>query len=147
MVRAAAASGGSWQVPRAAGKWSPSQIVEHVAIAIEESAHVALGEPSKFPTLPFFVRPVVRALFFNRILASGKFPKARAPKSLAPVRCPASAAEARARLDGALARLEQACRARSAAGVVDSPIIGVVPVEDFARFQTLHLRHHIKQMI
>ena len=39
-----------WTAPRAPGKWSPSQIVEHVARSLEESANMATGRPSKFPT-------------------------------------------------------------------------------------------------
>jgi hypothetical protein len=148
MLRASAGSGAAWATPPAAGKWSAREIVEHVAIAIEESARVAAGEPSKFPTLPAFLRPIIRGLFFNRILKNGAFPKARAPKSLHPARVPATPADARARLEGALARLEQACRARAAAGLpVDSPTVGVVPIADFARFQTLHTRHHTRQIV
>jgi hypothetical protein len=35
-------TGPSWLQPRAPGKWSPSQIVEHVAMSLEESANVAM---------------------------------------------------------------------------------------------------------
>ena len=66
-----------WTTPRAAGKWSPSQVVEHVAMVLEESGNVVAGAPSKFPTLPRFVRPLVRGIFFNRILKKEAFPKAR----------------------------------------------------------------------
>jgi hypothetical protein len=41
-----------WNAPPAPGKWSPSQIAEHVARSLEESAHMAAGRPSKFPRLP-----------------------------------------------------------------------------------------------
>ena len=40
--------GPAWTAPRAPGKWSPSQIVEHVARSLEESANMAVGRPSKF---------------------------------------------------------------------------------------------------
>ena len=36
----------AWTAPRAPGKWSPSQIVEHVARSLEESANMAAGRPS-----------------------------------------------------------------------------------------------------
>jgi DinB superfamily len=49
-----------WTWPRAPGKWSPSQIVEHVARSLEESANMASGRPSKFPKLPGVVHPIVR---------------------------------------------------------------------------------------
>jgi hypothetical protein len=47
----------AWTSPRAPGKWSPSQIVEHVARSLEESANMAAGRPSKFPTLPASFTP------------------------------------------------------------------------------------------
>ena len=46
-----------WTTPRAEGKWSPSQIIEHVARALEESGKNIKGEPNAFPNLPVFVRP------------------------------------------------------------------------------------------
>jgi hypothetical protein len=68
---------------RAPGKWSPSQIVEHVARMFEEAANVAAGRPSKFPTLPAILHPVVR-IFFRRSLKKAAFPKAKANKALDP---------------------------------------------------------------
>lgn len=67
----------AWTSPRASGKWSPSQIVEHVARSLEESANMAAGRPSKFPKLPGVVRPIVRGLLFNRVLRKAAFPKRR----------------------------------------------------------------------
>ena len=57
LIAAAEKSGNAWLVPRAAGKWSPSQVVEHVARALDESANLVSGAPSRFPTLPSFLRP------------------------------------------------------------------------------------------
>ena len=68
LIIAADKSSAAWTVPRAPGKWSPSQVVEHVAMALEESANVVTETPSKFPSIPGFLRPVARALFFNRVL-------------------------------------------------------------------------------
>ncbi len=147
LAAAADASGSEWTTPRASGKWSPSQVVEHVARALEESAHVVAGVPSKFPTLPGVVRPIVRALFFNRVLRNGAFPKARTVKPLDPLSGPATPAEGRARLEAALAEFEKACRERAARGErVPSTVFGSVSVADFARFQEIHARHHRKQM-
>ena len=58
----------AWTSPRAPGKWSPSQIVEHVARSLEESANMAAGRPSKFPKLPAVIHPVARGLLFRRVL-------------------------------------------------------------------------------
>ena len=147
LIDAAEKAGGTWTVPRAPGKWSPAQVVEHVALALEESANVVAGAPSKFPTLPRFVRPLVRGLFFNRVLQKKAFPKAKTNKAFSPASGPATPAAARARLEAALANFDQACRAQSARGTkVDSSIFGAVSVEDYATFQEIHTRHHRKQM-
>jgi hypothetical protein len=147
LVAAAERAGATWTTPRAPGKWSPSQVVEHVARIMEESAHVAAGRPSKFPTVPFFLRPIVRVLVFKRTLWQKEFPKMKAAKAFVPIAGPATPVEGRSRLQGALTSFEQACRERAASGrKVESTIFGSVPVDDFARFQELHVRHHTLQI-
>src|SRR5205823_7045620 len=94
LIAAAERCGPAWAVPRAPGKWSPSQIVEHVARSLDESANVVSGAPSKFPNLPFFMRPVARGFLFNRVLRNGAFPKARTNKALNPASGAATPAEA-----------------------------------------------------
>jgi hypothetical protein len=147
LIGAAERSELGWAVPRAPGKWSSAQIVEHCARALEESANVVAGRPSKFPTFPGFVRPVVRGLFFKRVLKKQGFPKARTVKAFDPANGPPTVAEGRARLEGALAAFERECRARLAAGQpVESTIFGSVPVADYAEFQAIHIRHHSRQI-
>src|SRR5712692_7125970 len=63
----------AWTSPRAPGKWSPSQIVEHVARSLEESANMAAGRPSKFPKLTGLVHSIVRWLLFTRVLRKVAF--------------------------------------------------------------------------
>src|SRR5262245_26054608 len=89
-------TGSTWTTPRAPGKWSPSQIVEHVARSLEESVHVAAGRPSKFPTLPAPVRPIIRMLLFKRVLKNERFPKAKTNKAMNPASGPATPSEGRA---------------------------------------------------
>lgn len=147
LMAAGEKSGPAWNTPRAAGKWSPNEIVEHVSIALEESTNQLEGKPSRFPSLPVFVRPIIKGLFFNRIIKTGKFPKARAPRALSPIGGAATPAEGRARLEAAADAFTTVCRARAAAGQpVESTVFGKAPVEDFVRFQELHTRHHVKQM-
>jgi len=147
LIATAEKSASVWMLPRAPGKWSPSQVVEHVARALEESANVVAGAPSKFPTFPTFLRPLVKAFFFNNVLKKKAFPKAKTTKPLNPSSGPTTPAEARLRLETALTKFDQACRARSASRQsVASTIFGTVSVEDYARFQELHTRHHCKQI-
>src|SRR5438093_6291146 len=92
LILTAEKTGTGWTTPRAQGKWSPSQIIEHVARALEESAHAASGMPSKFPKLPVVVRPIVKRLLFKRVLKKGAFPKAKTNKAMDPISGPANAA-------------------------------------------------------
>jgi hypothetical protein len=139
--------GPAWNAPRAPGKWSPSQIVEHVARSLEESASMAAGRPSKFPRLPAVVHPLVRGLLFKRVLRKGAFPKARTNKAMNPVSGPATAAEGRTRLETAHDAFDAACRQLASHGEpMRTTIFGVVPVADYVRFMELHTRHHGKQM-
>jgi hypothetical protein len=147
MLANADRTGAAWKVPRVPGKWSPSQVVEHVARIMEESAKVASGGASKFPRIPFFLRPIIRQLVFNRILRRNAFLKMKAIEPMDPALGAATPAEGRVRLEGALAQFDRACRARAASGQkVESTIFGSVAVADFARFQELHVRHHLLQM-
>ena len=124
--------------------------MEHVARGLEEAANGVSGAPSSIPMPPAFLRPLLRLLFFNRILKKGVFPKGyKAIKALDPTRGPATPAEAeaRVRLEGALARFDQECRRRAASGQhVVSTGFGKVSLEDLVRYSALHTRHHCKQM-
>ena len=139
--------GAAWNAPRAPGKWSPSQIIEHVARSLEESANMAAGRPSKFPKLPAVVHPLLRRFLFKRVLRKGAFPNARTNKAMNPVSGPATAAEGRARLETAHDAFDAACRQLASHGEpMRTSIFGVVPVADYVRFMELHTRHHGKQM-
>jgi hypothetical protein len=148
LVAAAEGCKAVWTAPRAPGKWSPSQIVEHVARSLDESANLVSGAPTKFPNLPFFLRPVARGFLFNRVLRTGGFPKAKTNKAMDPASGPATPAEARTRLEGALARFDRECRACAEAGkgTIESGAFGRIPLVDYARFIEIHTRHHCKQM-
>jgi DinB superfamily len=140
-------TGPAWSASRAPGKWSPSQIVEHVARALEESANVADGRSSKFPKFPAVFRPVIRGLFFKRVLKKAAFPKAKTNQALNPSSGPATPAEGRARLESAHQKFDDACRRLASRGEpVKTTTFGAVVVEDYVRFMELHTRHHGKQI-
>jgi hypothetical protein len=106
---------------------------------LEEGANVVSGAPS-IPRPPAFLRPLLRLFLFNRILKKDAFPKGfRAHKAMNPTSGPATPAQARVRLDGALARFDQECRRRVASGQhVVSTGFGTVSVEDLVRFSAAH---------
>ena len=135
LIVAGERTGPAWTAPRAPGKWSPSQIAEHVARSLEESANMAAGRPSKFPRLPAIVHPVVRGLLFKRVLKKAGFPRAKTNKAMNPASGPATPAEGRVRLDAAHKKFDDACRAVASRGErMRTTIFGAVPVEDYVRF-------------
>lgn len=144
LITAGERSGEKWGTPRAAGKWSPSQIAEHVARALEESGKNITGQPNLFPSLPVFVRPVVRGLFFNRVLKNNTFINGRTNKAMNPSAGPVTPAAGRARLEQAHASFERACRESSPR--FNHQIFGDIATADYARFQALHTLHHRKQI-
>jgi len=137
----------NWTTPRAPGKWTPAQVMEHVARALGESANVINGVPDKYPTLPGFLRPLMRRLFFDRTVRKGTFPRAKTSRALDPEEGPESPAAARARVSRALDRFEEACRARATAGaIVESKVWGRVELGEYIKFTELHTRHHTEQI-
>jgi hypothetical protein len=147
LIAAGDGTGPLWAAPRAPGKWSPSQIVEHVARSLEESANMAAGGPSKFPTLPAILHPVVRMLLFKRVLKRAAFPKAKTNKAMNPASGPATLAEGRARLEAAHKKFDETCRQLASRGEkMRSTVFGAVSVEDYVRFMEVHTRHHVKQI-
>ena len=147
LVAAGERTGPAWTAPRAPGKWSPSQIVEHVARSLEESANVVAGRPSKFPKLPALLHPILRGVVFNRVIRKGTFPTGgRTAKAMNPASGPETPADGRARLEAAHRSFDEACRQLATGERLQSPTFGVVRVEDYVRFMELHTRHHRKQI-
>jgi hypothetical protein len=146
LVAAAERSAATWTTPRAPGKWSPSQVVEHVAHTLEEWANVVSGAPSSLAP-PAFLRPLARLIIY-RTSKKGVFPDGfKTRKAMNPASGPATPDEARVRLEGAFARFDRECRRQAASGPkVRTTGFGTVSLEDLMRFNALHTRHHCKQM-
>ena len=146
LIANAASSGRAWDAPCAPGKWSPSQIVEHVARSYEASVNVAAGRPSAFPSVPALLHPLLRVVF-RRILRRGVFPKGKTTKAMNPAAGAATPTDGRTRLMAAHEGFETACRALAARGTpIKTPMFGAVALADFVRFMELHTRHHNRQI-
>jgi len=136
----------AWATAPAPGKWSPSQIVEHVARSFDGSAQMAAGLPSAFPKLPAVIHPLLR-IMFRRIVRTAWFPKGRTTKAMNPLAGPSTPADGRTRLAEAHGRFEVACRDLAVRGApMRTTMFGPVPVEEFVRFVELHTRHHGRQL-
>ena len=145
IIHTAATSPATWTRPRAPGKWSPSQVVEHVARALEASADDIAGRPSNLPNLPRPLRFVARSFLFNRVVRGKPFPRARTNRAMDPAAGPATPADGADRLEAAWAALAAACAAAPSAEMT-SKTFGPVRLPDYLRFQESHTRHHQKQM-
>jgi len=145
LIRAGEQSGAAWSTPRAPGKWSPSQIVEHVARGLDEGANIAAGRAT-LPMPPAIVR-LIAPFMFKRVLRKAAFPKGfKAHKAMNPASGPATPAEGRIRLETAHQKFDEACRRIAADGRPITSAFGSVPAQDFVRFNEIHTRHHIEQM-
>lgn len=137
-----------WTTPRADGKWSPAQIVEHLAIVYEYSRGVVKGTAGK--GLPRLLRPLLRRFVVDSTLKAGKFTrKGRAPSIFQPSPTPpAPAADLIARLSTAVTGFEGDIRSGHPAGrhTITHPFFGTMPTMNYVRLQAIHARHHRAQL-
>ncbi|HEY6852859.1 MAG TPA: DinB family protein [Gemmatimonadales bacterium] len=132
-----------------AGKWSPAQIVEHLAISMVGSAELFERRRAHDPMTR---RP--RTLFERVggwfVMAVGFYPQGfRAPEGTIPApNVTRGAAEAKFR--AGLAHWEELPRlllpARRYDLFVKHPRFGDLTVEEWMRFHVVHARHHEKQI-
>lgn len=134
-----------WSVPQAAGKWSPGQVAEHLALSYEAAGDVLRGRASG-PGAPRLLRPLIRTFLLRPILRLGRFPAAsKSPAVLRPGESVAAASVLLDRLQAAAAAFENdASAARHP--VIDHPAFGRLPLADFVRLQEIHTRHHRGQL-
>ena len=137
-----------WSVPRAPGKWTPAQVMDHVGIATRV-ARGAMSGNAKFGSLPRFLRWLPRKLFFDKVLRQGAFPrKGGGPPAFAPSTEPMPRAELYKQLDSEIAAFAALAREMSAAGrtTFEHGFFGTVAIADYVRFNALHLDHHREQL-
>jgi len=138
----------SWQ-QAPPGKWTPAQIVEHLALALEMSATTFAARRSKEPMArraTTLQEKVGRVFTFG----IGRFPPGlKAPeRTTPPPRVDGAAAEAHFR--AAIAAWEAAERdllpARRHDLFVKHPRLGDLTLEEWGRFHVVHARHHARQI-
>ena len=132
-----------------AGKWTPAQIVEHLALGLGWSAEKFRARRSHGPMTR---RPRTPAEKIAKLLIFGLrwFPPGRkAPERTVPA--PAmSRAAAEAHFLAGLAEWEALARdllpARRANLFVKHPRLGDLTLEEWIRFHFIHARHHARQI-
>lgn len=137
-----------WEQPVAPGKWSPAQIVDHIAVTSEVALKAINGDPS-MGSIPKFLRFIPRKLGFDPTIKKGRFPeKQRGPAIFAPsTHHPAYEASV-AKLERAMVALEAHVRNLMAANhrSFEHTFFGRVSIPDYIRFGTLHTEHHERQL-
>lgn len=131
------------------GKWTPAQIVEHLALALEMSATTFAARRSKEPMVrrgTTFREKIGKVFTFS---LGGFPPGLRAPeRTTPPPRVDGHAAEAHFR--AALSEWEAVERdllpARRSDLFVKHPRLGDLTLEEWARFHDVHARHHARQI-
>jgi hypothetical protein len=131
------------------GKWTPAQIVEHLALALEMSATTFAARRAKEPMARrgTTLREKIGKVF---TFGLGRFPPGlRAPeRTTPPPRVDGRAAEAHFRAAvAAWAAVERdLLPARRNDLFVKHPRLGDLTLEEWARFHDVHARHHARQI-
>ena len=138
-----------WGTPRAAGKWSPGQVTEHVVLAYEQS-HKMLHGTFAGPAKPWYTQLLARRLGLPSMFRRGDFGKGpfQAPDFIQPGASPPSPDALLGRLEAVVRDLEQNLLASSDSRrvTVDHPIFGRVPLADLLHFLSIHTNHHRPQL-
>jgi hypothetical protein len=133
-----------WAQPRAPGKWSPGQVVEHLAKAYEVNRGVLHGRASM--RAPRWLRPLIRKFLLMPVIRRGRFiPGSKSPGVFRPGPTPAPPAELIGRLEAATAAFESDAAALPSDSI-DHPFFGRLALADFVRLQEIHSRHHRAQL-
>ena len=142
---------GKWLVPRAQGKWTPAQVVEHLTRVYDVLTNEIDGGPGMKIRVKFWQRMFLRVTVLGRILKGGWFPEgAPAPMetrpgtgipdqrtAIAEFRARAAqfaAAAANARESGRRVRLTHA-------------YFGAASIERATLLCARHIEHHEKQLM
>ncbi len=140
----------AWLLPRAPGKWSPAQEVEHITLAHELLAQQLAGGPAMRVVVHGWRRLALRWAVLPWILRTGRFPRgARAPREARPSAAPASRRVL-------IERLEKAATAvggelaqggdRGFSRRLDHPYFGAMSVAHAVRLSAVHTRHHLASL-
>jgi uncharacterized damage-inducible protein DinB len=141
-------SSADWERPRAPGKWSPSQVVEHLALTYEISRDMLDG---RYPdrAAPRLARPFLRTFFLKPTLKRGHFGKpVKTLPPFEPAEVPIEVQLHAARLRAAASAFETDLEAAALSGTstFEHPFFGKTSLTDYLRFQVIHTNHHRQQL-
>ena len=138
-----------WAEPLAPGKWSPAEIVGHVAEGYQVlNAELAGGRGMRLLGSPF-QRWILRRTLLPRLLSSGRFPaRARAPAETRPQRVEPGPEQGVAVLIRTAEQFIAALGARQSLRTVrlTHAYFGPLDVRQALRLCAVHTRHHARQL-
>jgi hypothetical protein len=136
----------AWNAPRAAGKWSPAQVAEHLRLTYVMLRAELAGKGGFRVRSKWWQRPLFRLLFASRILRTGRFPQgAPAVREVRPGDGPFDRHELLERLQGEGERF-LADMGSPSVRALSHPFFGKMPLDKSLRLATRHLRHHEVQV-
>ncbi len=142
------ATGTAMHHHESAGRWSPADIIEHLALSYAGTARSMRKALEK--DRPIGHPPTLRHRLAQLIVVSlGYFPRAEAPEGTRPAGLAPSTALTAFRnnlveMDAAITECERRFGPRAI--VADHPILGGLTASGWRRFHLQHARHHAKQI-
>ncbi|MGZ7078651.1 MAG: DinB family protein [Thermoanaerobaculia bacterium] len=138
-----------WLVPRAEGKWSPAEVLEHLNLAYDVLLRELSGGGGMQIRTKLWQRVLLRFTMVPKILRGGGFPKgARAPKETRPTLTTTDQRMAIAAFRDRASRIAAAASdAQSRGGVkLTHAYFGRASVCDSMLLCARHLQHHQQQI-
>ena len=139
-----------WLVPRANGKWTPAQVVDHLNRAYEVVTCEVEGGKGMTLRLTFPKRLFLRLMYLRRILRGGYFPEgAPAPYETRPGQGAADQSAAIAEFRSRARKFSEAVAKAYDSGRrirVTHAYFGTAPVDKATLLCVRHIEHHEKQL-
>jgi hypothetical protein len=138
-----------WSEPLGTGKWTPAQVVQHLILAYEAMLQELSGGPGMRVRTGRWQRLVLRWTVLPRLLRSGEFPRARAPRETVPADSPADQGEtleAFRRRAAEFAEAVRIARGRGRRATLVHAYFGPMSLRDVVVLCGWHLLHHRRQL-
>lgn len=140
-----------WTTPRASGKWSPAQVVEHLTKSYEGHRDMASGRVPA-GNVSVVKQWIARTIFLPKLFKLGDFPANRqlkSPEFILPSDLPIPRQELLTRFEIAAKGLEADLQRLETEGKdrVMHPFFGPLKLADFLHFVAIHARHHEPQIV
>jgi hypothetical protein len=137
----------AWRRPAAPGKWSPGQVVLHVALAYEVASCELDGGAAMRLRVPWWLRPALRVVYLRRILSTGRVPEgAIAPREVRPPESVPDREDVFGRIRSAAGAVESRMREAGGRARLTHPYFGAIRGAAILRFLAVHTRHHASQL-